>query len=105
MVDKKTEIVTNLGVIIVVISAIIAGTYQITTMKTQFELQLKSTNEKLVNEISERKTADDDIMQRLKENEVSMAEIKAGQGDIKVSIARIEENIIWLVDYVKKDKE
>jgi len=104
LVDKKTEIVTNLGVIVVVIAAIVTGTYQITTMKTQFELKSQATEERLAKEIIDRKAADDTIFQKLKETDVSLAEIQSSQADIKTGLARVETNIIWIMDYMKENK-
>lgn len=110
LLNEKTKVSLNIVNFLLLFGFIITVVFTWATWTADMEAEDKrqATEDKrleslIVAEKEERKLSDVELASDIKEIGLVVAEIQAGNVDLKEDIARLETHMLWMIDYVKKE--
>lgn len=103
LLNEKTKVSLNIINFVVLVGFVVTASFTFATWKTEAEAIDRALDVRITNEIRERVDADEDIKQEQKEISLKMSEIQNGQTELKIGMARIEVNILRLLEINEKD--
>lgn len=98
---EESKLILSLSTLLFVIASTATFAFTLYSIKTDIDVSINSL-EKNDTRIEQKFDASvSGIIIEQKEQKTIMAEIQSGQADIRASQARIETNIIWIIDELK----
>lgn len=105
LLNEKTKVSLNIINFVILVGFVVTASFTFASWKTDMENRIDKNTVSIDAEINSRIESEARIIQDVESNAVVMLEIQSGQSDIKTSMARVETNILWIMNTLKRNSE
>jgi hypothetical protein len=97
LLNEQTRVTISIATLLIVIGFSITATFTFTTWKTKFESQLEYVDTQLVEEITERKLADEELMDEYKETKSLLI-------GTQTNLVEIQTDLKWIKSFLMNNE-